>query len=170
MRSLIPAALALLAACAGPSQPAGGDPPPVQDPPSAAQPAQPGPAQPAPTPSQGGQVTVELVAGEGSSSAGEQGATAEGGSGTVVVRGRATTPNPCHRLAGSVSRSGGTVTLRVTATVDPEVMCIASIGEIPYTATIRGLPAGQHDLRVEHVYPNTGWDTAQVLQARVTVR
>jgi hypothetical protein len=165
MRSLIPAALALLAACAGPSQSAGGDPPPVQDPPSAGQPAPTPPAQ-----NEGGQVTVELVAGEGSSSAGEQGATAEGGSGTVVVRGRATTPNPCHRLAGSVSRSGGTVTLRVTATVDPEVMCIASIGEIPYTATIRGLPAGAYDLRVEHVYPNTGWDTAQVLQSRVTVR
>lgn len=169
MRSLIPAALALLAACAGPSQSAGGDPPPVQDPPAAAQPAQ--PAQPAPpAQSGGGQVTVELVAGQGSSSAGEQGATAEGGSGTVVVRGRATTPNPCHRLAGSVARSGGTVTLRVTATVDPEVMCIASIGEIPYTATIRGLPAGSYELRVEHAYPDTGWETASVLQARVTVR
>jgi hypothetical protein len=165
MRSLIPAALALLTACAGPSQSAGGDPPPVQDQPPSAQPAPTPPAQ-----SEGGQVTVELVAGEGTSSAGEQGATADGGSGTVVVRGRATTPNPCHRLAGSVSRSSGTVTLRVSATVDPEVMCIASIGEIPYTATIRGLPAGSYDLRVEHVYPNTGWDTAQVLQARVTVR
>lgn len=163
MRSLIPAALALLAACAGPSQSAGGDPPPAQDPPSAAHPAQ--PAQ-----SEGGQVTVELVAGQGTSSAGEQGATAEGGSGIVVVRGRATTPNPCHRLAGSVARSGGTVTLRVTATVDPEVMCIASIGEIPYTATLRGLAAGSYDLRVEHVYPNTGWETASVLQTRVTVR
>lgn len=168
MRSLIPAALALLAACAGPSQSAGGDPPPVQGPPAAAQPSPPPASQP---PAQGGQqVTVELVAGQASSSVGEQGATAEGGSGTVVVRGRATTPNPCHRLAGSVSRSGGTVTLRVTATVDPEVMCIASIGEIPYTATIRGLPAGSYDLRVEHAYPNTGWETASVLQARVTVR
>ena len=113
---------------------------------------------------------VELVQGQGTSSAGEQGATAEGGGGTVVVRGRATTPNPCHRLAGAVERSGGTVTLRVSATVDPEVMCIASIGEIPYTATIRGLPAGSYDLRVVHVYPRTGWQDADVLQARVTVR
>jgi hypothetical protein len=54
--------------------------------------------------------------------------------------------------------------------VDPEVMCIASIGEIPYTATIRGLPAGSYDLRVQHLYPGTGWETASVLQARVTVR
>lgn len=169
MRSIIPVALALLAACAGPSQSAGGDTPPARNDPPAAQPAPPSGAQP-PALSGGQQVTVELVAGEGSSSAGEQGATAEGGAGTVVVRGRATTPNPCHRLAGSVSRSGGTVTLRVTATVDPEVMCVASIGEIPYTATVRGLPAGTYDLRVEHVYPNTGWDTASVLQTRVTVR
>ena len=168
MRSIIPAALALLAACAGPSQ-SGGDTPPAQNDPPAAQPAPPSGAQP-PASSGDQQVTVELVAGEGSSSAGEQGATAEGGAGTVVVRGRATTPNPCHRLAGSVTRSGGAVTLRVTATVDPEVMCVASIGEIPYTATIRGLPAGAYDLRVEHVYPNTGWDTAAVLQTRVTVR
>jgi hypothetical protein len=169
MQRIIPVVLALLAACAGPSQSAGGDPPPAQDDPPAAQPSpQPG-AQP-PAPSGGQQVTVELVAGEGSSSAGEQSATAEGGAGAVVVRGRATTPNPCHRLAGSVSREGGTVTLRVSATVDPEVMCVASIGEIPYTATIRGLPAGSYDLRVEHVYPNTGWDTADVLQTRVTVR
>jgi hypothetical protein len=165
MRSIIPAVLALLAACAGPSQSNGGDPPPAQDNPPAGQPVTPPPAQPAEQ-----QVTVELVAGDGTASAGEQSATAEGGAGSVVVRGRATTPNPCHRLAGSVSRSGETVTLRVTATVDPEVMCIASIGEIPYTATIRGLPAGSYDLRVEHLYPNTGWDTAAVLQTRVTVR
>ena len=37
-------------------------------------------------------------------------------------------------------------------------------------ATIRGLPAGLYDLRVEHAYPGTGWETASVLQTRVTVR
>lgn len=164
MRSIVPVALALLAACAGPSQSAGGDPPPSSGQPPAAQPA---PASPAPS---GGQVTVELVPGPGTSSSGEQNARAEGGAGTVVVRGLATTPNPCHKLAGTVSQSGGTVTLRVSATADPDVMCIASIGEVPYTATIRGLPAGSYDLRVEHVYPGTGWETASVLQTRVTVR
>jgi hypothetical protein len=164
MRSIVPVALALLAACAGPSQSAGGDPPPASGQPPAMQPA---PGSPAPN---GGQVTVELVPGRGTSSSGEQNAAAEGGAGTVVVRGLATTPNPCHQLAGTISRSGGAVTLRVSATADPETMCIASIGEIPYTATIRGLPAGSYDLRVEHVYPGTGWETAQVLQTRVTVR
>jgi hypothetical protein len=176
MRSILSAALALLAACAGPSQSAGGDPPPAQNQPPAAQP-QPGqpsqPSQPAPTPPApggGGQLTVELVPGQAGSSSGEQNAAAEGGGGTVVVRGTATTPNPCHRLAASVDRSGGTVTLRISATADPDVMCIASIGAIPYTATIRGLPAGSYDLRVQHLYPGTGWETASVLQARVTVR
>ena len=169
MRSLIPAALALLAACAGPSQPAGGDPPPVQDPPSAAQPAQPGPAQPAPTPSQGGQVTVELVAGEGGSSTGaEQGATAQGAAGGAVVRGTMSTPTPCHRLAGAVQRAGETVTLTVSAAADPDAMCIQSIGSIPYTATVRGLPAGSYTLRVVHTYPGTGWETATALETRIT--
>lgn len=162
MRGILSITLALLAACAGPSASAGGDPPATS--------GQPPAAQPAPPAQGGGQVTVEVVQGQGSSSAGEQNAQAEGGGGSVVIRGVATTPNPCHRLAGTVERSGGTVTVRISATVDPEVMCIASIGAIPYTATVRGLPAGGYDLRVEHVYPNTGWDTASVLQTRVTVR
>jgi hypothetical protein len=104
MRSILSTALALLAACAGPSQSAGGDPPPAQNQPPAAQPqpgqpAQPSqPMQPAPTPPAqggGGQLTVELVPGQAASSTGEQSARAEGGGGTVVVRGTATTPNPC---------------------------------------------------------------------------
>lgn len=167
MRSIIPAALALLAACAGPAQSAGGDPPASGQPPAAAQPPA---GQPAP-PAQGGQVRVEVVQGEATSSGdGEQQARAEGGGGTVVIRGVATTPNPCHKLAGTVERSGGRVTVRISATVDPEVMCIASIGAIPYTATVRGLPAGSYDLRVEHTYPGTGWDTASVLETQVSVR
>ena len=161
MRSIIPAALALLAACAGPSQSAGGDPPPTSgQPPAAAQP-----------PASGGQVRVEVVQGDASSAGGsDQHARAQGGGGTVVVTGVATTPTPCHRLAGTVDRSGGTVTVRISATADPETMCIASIGAIPYTATVRGLPAGEYDLRVEHTYPGTGWETASVMQARVAVR
>ena len=80
------------------------------------------------------------------------------------------TPTPCHRLSGAVERSGETVTLRVSAAADPEMMCIQSIGAIPYTATVRGLPAGSWDVRVLHTYPGTGWDTATALQARVTTR
>jgi hypothetical protein len=184
MRSIFPAALALLAACAGPSQSAGGDPPPASSqPPAAAQPpaAQPGqpaqppqgaqPAQPG-QPGQGaGQVRVEVVQGDASSAGGgEQEARAEGGGGTVVIHGVASTPNPCHKLAGTVEHSGGRVTVRISATADPETMCIASIGAIPYTATVHGLSAGAYDLRVEHTYPGTGWDTASVLETRVTVR
>lgn len=167
MRRILPAALALLAACAGPSQSAGGDPPPASgQPPATSQP--PAAGQP---PASGGQVRVEVVQGDASSSGGsEQNARAEGGGGTVVVTGVATTPTPCHKLAGTVDRSGGTVTVRISATADPDVMCIASIGAIPYTATVHGLSAGTYDLRVEHTYPGTGWETASVLQARVAVR
>jgi hypothetical protein len=158
MRSILPAALALLAACAGPSQSAGGDPPPTS-------------TQPAPAADGARQVSVEVVQGTGRSSGdGEQQATAEGGGGTVAIRGVATTPTPCHKLTGTVERSGGQVTVRISAAADPEVMCIASIGAVPYTATVRGLAAGSYDLRVEHAYPGTGWETAAVLQTRVTVR
>ena len=163
MRSIFPAALVLLTACAGPSQSAGGDPPATSGQPPAAQPAPPsGGAQ---------QVSVEVVQGDASSAGGsEQNARAEGGAGTVVIRGVATTPTPCHKLAGTLERSGGRVTVRISATADPEMMCIASIGAIPYTATVRGLAAGAYDLRVEHTYPGTGWETAAVLETRVTVR
>lgn len=163
MRSIFPAALALLAACAGPSQSTGGDPPPSS--------SQPPAAQPAPPSSGAQQVSVDVVQGAASSSGGsEQSARAEEGAGTVVIRGVATTPTPCHKLAGTLERSGGRVTVRISAAADPEAMCIASIGAIPYTATVRGLPAGSYDLRVEHTYPGTGWDTAAVLETRVTVR
>lgn len=164
MRGIIPAALALLvAACAGPSQSASGDGAPASgQAPAAADPSTPAEAQ---------QVTVELVPGEASSAGdGENRAAAEGGQRAVVVRGTASTPTPCHRLTGTVQHSGSQVTLRVSAAADPDAMCIQSIGAIPYTATIRGLPAGTYDLRVEHVYPGTGWSTAPVLQTRVTVR
>ncbi|HEU0301924.1 MAG TPA: hypothetical protein VFR37_20890 [Longimicrobium sp.] len=162
MRGIIPAALALLVACAGPSQSASGDGAPAGgQPPAQADPSTPAEAQ---------QVTVELVPGEASSAGdGENSAAAEAGGRTVVVRGTASTPTPCHRLSARVEASGSQVTLRVSAAADPDAMCIQSIGAIPYTATIRGLPAGTYDLRVEHAYPGTGWSTAPALQTRVTV-
>lgn len=159
MRNLLAAALVLplVFACAQPSQSAagGGD--------SGSPPAAP--------PAQGGtqQVTVELTQSQGGSSAGdEQAATAQGSAGGAVVRGTASTPTPCHRLTGAVQRAGETVTLTVSAAADPDAMCIQSIGSIPYTATVRGLPAGSYTLRVLHTYPGTGWETATALETRVT--
>lgn len=159
MRNLIAAALVLplLFACAQPSQSASGGGDSV--------------SPPAAPPAQGGtqQVTVELAQTQGGSSAGgEQGATAQGAAGGAVVRGTMSTPTPCHRLTGAVQRAGETVTLTVSAAADPEAMCIQSIGSIPYTATIRGLPAGSYSLRVVHTYPGTGWETATALETRVT--
>lgn len=161
MRNILSAALLLplLVGCAQPSQSASGGPD------SAAAPSAP------PARGGAGQVTVELVQGDAASAAGQdQSATAEGAAGGAVVRGVASTPTPCHRLAGAVERAGETVTLRVSATADPDAMCIQSIGAIPYTATVRGLPAGDYALRVVHTYPGTGWETATVLETRVTAR
>jgi hypothetical protein len=161
MRNILSAALLLplLVGCAQPSQSTTGGPDSVGTP--AAPPAQGG----------AGQVTVELVPGQAGSSTGqEQSATAEGAAGGAVVRGVARTPTPCHRLTGAVERAGETVTLRVSAAADPDAMCIQSIGAIPYTATVRGLPAGAYALRVVHTYPGTGWETETVLETRVTAR
>ena len=159
MRNTLAAALVpLLVACAQPSQSAsgGGD--------SA--------GTPAAAPAQGAQqLTVQLVPGPAASaSGGEQSATAEGAAGGAVVRGTMSTPTPCHRLSGTVQRTGETVTLTVSAASDPETMCIQSIGAIPYTATVRGLPAGSYTLRVLHTYPGTGWETATALETRFTAR
>lgn len=160
MTRIIPAALALLVACAGPSQSAPSDGAPSGQP--SADPS---------TPAETQQLTVELVPGEASSAGGgENSATADAGERALVVRGTASTPTPCHRLTGTVQRDGGQVTLRVSAAADPDAMCVQSIGAVPYTATIRGLAAGSYALRVEHAYPGTGWDTAVALETQVSVR
>lgn len=128
---------------------------------------------PVTAPAQGGsqQVSVQFTQGEAGSAAGEdQRATAEGAAGGATVRGVMSTPNPCYRLTGAVERAGSTVTLRVSGAADPDAMCIQSIGSIPYTATIRGLPAGSYTLRVVHTYPGTGWETATALETQITAR
>jgi hypothetical protein len=159
MRHLLAAALTLplLFACAQPSQSASGGGDSV--------------SPPATPPAQGGgqEVTVQLTQTQGGSSAGgDQTATAQGAAGGAVVRGTVSTPTPCHRLTGAVQRAGETVTLTVSAAADPDAMCIQSIGSIPYTATVRGLPAGSYTLRVLHTYPGSGWETATALETRVT--
>lgn len=124
------------------------------------------------TPAQGSQqVTVELVPGTAASSAGsEQPSTAEGAAGGAVVRGTVSTPTPCHRLSAAAQRAGETVTVTISATADPDAMCVQAIGALPYTATVRGLPAGSYALRVLHTYPGTGWETATALETRITAR
>jgi len=161
MRNTLAAALVLpiLLGCAQPSQSASGGADSA--------------GNPTPPPAQGGapQVTVELTQGEASAaSAQEHTATAEGAAGGATVRGAMMTPTPCHRLAGAVERDGPTVTLRVSATADPDAMCIQSIGSIPYTATLRGLAAGSYTLRVLHTYPGSGWETATALETQITAR
>lgn len=158
MRSMLAAALVLplLAGCTPPAQSASGG----------------GDTAGAPGASQGAQqVTVELVPGTAVNSVGsEQGAMAEGAPGGAVIRGTASTPTPCHRLGAAAQRAGDAVTVTVSATADPDAMCVQAIGNIPYTATVRGLPAGTYMLRVVHTYPGTGWETATALETRVTAR
>jgi len=48
-------------------------------------------------------------------------------------------------------------------------VCIASIAELGYDATVRGLPAGRYTLRVVHTYPGTGWSTEPGLTQTVEV-
>jgi hypothetical protein len=122
-------------------------------------------------PSTGAQVKLEFQQGQGgSSTGGEQGATATAGSGQIGIRGTMETPTPCHKLSGELQQQGRTLSVRVVAQADPDVMCIQSIGSIPYTATLRGVAPGAYTVRVIHTYPGTGWDAAAALETQVTVR
>lgn len=101
--------------------------------------------------------------------AAEAGTRAEGGDGTIVVRGRVDTPDPCRRLSGTVEAAGGQVTLRVDAAREGE-MCTQVIAAFAYDARITGLAPGTYRLRVVHAYPGTGWDARTALEQSVTVR
>ncbi|MEW5928028.1 MAG: hypothetical protein AB1941_11125 [Gemmatimonadota bacterium] len=100
---------------------------------------------------------------------GETGARAEGGAGSVAVRGRMETPDPCRRLAGSVEAAGNRLTLRVDAVREGE-MCAQVIAAFAYEAAVIGLAPGTYRLRVVHAYPGTGWDPRTALEQDVTVR
>jgi hypothetical protein len=116
-------------------------------------------------------VKLEFQQGQGgSSTGGEQGATATAGSGQIAIRGTMQTPNPCHKLSGELQQQGRTLSVRVVAQADPDAMCIQSIGSIPYTATLRDVAPGTYTVRVMHTYPGTGWDAAAALETQVTVR
>lgn len=149
------AALALLAACAGPGRAGGG----------AEEPAAP-PVHGGATP-----MTVEITPGPATAAAGEEhSATAEPAEGGVTVHGTITLPTPCHRLAGLAERAGDEVVVRVSASPDPEAVCAQVIATHGYTARVRGLAPGTHALRVVHAYPASGWDEQTALRTRVTVR
>ncbi len=119
----------------------------------------------------GGQVTVQVTArGLHGEDAGEGSATAAGGAGTIMVNGRMSAPNPCQVIRGAVAASGRTLTLTVSATAQPDVMCVQSIGAFAYDAVIRGAAPGAYTLRVVHSYPGTGWETRTVFEGSVQVR
>ena len=116
-------------------------------------------------------MTLDFTPGDAAAAAaGEHAAAAEGGSGTVTVRGAAAAPTPCHTLSGEAAESGGGLVLRVAVSPDPDAMCAQVIASLGYTAVLRGVPAGEHALRVVHTYPGSGWDEHEALSTRVTVR
>ena len=158
MRKTVLLTVLVLAACARPAASDAGTSEP--------------PASPGGAPSTGArQVTLEFQQGQGgSSTGGEQGATATAGSGQIAIRGTMQTPTPCHKLSGELQQQGRTLSVRVVAQADPDAMCIQSIGSIPYTATLRDVAPGTYTVRVIHTYPGTGWDAAAALETQVTVR
>lgn len=116
------------------------------------------------------EMTVEITHRVAEGDVGEATATAAGGDGVVTVRGTIPTPNPCHRLRGVASNEGGALTLVVDATVPPDVGCIAVLATLEYTATVRDIGPGRHEVRVVHRYPATGWDQARLDAGAVDVR
>jgi len=159
MRKTVLLTAFVLAACARPAASDAGTSEP---------PASPGGGAPS---SGARQVKLEFQQGQaGSSTGGQQGATATAGSGQIVIRGTMETPTPCHKLSGELQQQGRTLSVRVVAQADPDVMCIQSIGSIPYTATLRDVAPGAYTVRVIHTYPGTGWDAAAALETQVTVR
>lgn len=100
----------------------------------------------------------------------QTGTTAEGGDGSVSLRGRIGTPNPCQKVTGEVRRSGTTLELKVTAR-STGGMCIQEPGVFGYTGTITRLDAGEYRLRVVHQHPGTGFSEPRiVLDTTVTAR
>ncbi|MBV9774478.1 MAG: hypothetical protein JO040_11040 [Gemmatimonadetes bacterium] len=93
---------------------------------------------------------------------------AEGGPGTIVVRGRLEAPSPCQAVSGKVTADGAGVTVRVEA--EPRgVACPDVISPFGYDATVSGLGRGRYRLRVVHAYPGTGWGERTVLDQEVPV-
>ena len=88
--------------------------------------------------------------------------------GEVSVRGYLQTPCLGYGARVEAERSGSTLKVRIVA-IHPG-LCLAAIGNYGYQATLVGVPAGEYQLRVEHVYPETGWPTAVPVEARVRVR
>lgn len=124
-----------------------------------------------PTEAPAGAPTLDFRPGAGSTAGdGEQRASAEGGSGSIEIRGSMMTPTPCYRLAGALDASNRSLTVTVTGSADPDAMCVQAIGAVPYTGTVRGVAPGTYAVRIVHAYTGTGWQPATPFDAQVTVR
>lgn len=100
-------------------------------------------------------LTVEVVADEPTQGRPlpAEASVASTSAGTIVVEGTTPTPNPCYEFSGEARREGGAITLFVDAAQPPEMGCIQVIASFRYTATIRGVEAGEHEVRVVHRFP-----------------
>ena len=87
--------------------------------------------------------------------------------GEVSVRGYLRTPCLGYDARVEAERSGSTLKVRIVA-INPGI-CATAIGTYGYQATLRGVPAGEYQLRVEHVYPQTGWPTTVPVDTQVRV-
>jgi hypothetical protein len=123
------------------------------------------PTSPDPLPS------VTLQAALSGSSGAPAGATSPptvlGEQARVVVLGLMPTPDPCHFISASASKSGSQVTITLTARRIGGV-CVTVIGEFAYRA-VTPMSPGTYTVDVVHEYPGTGWPTEVVRKATVLV-
>lgn len=69
----------------------------------------------------------------------------------IQVDGLILLPHACHTLGGNYSRSGGQITLTVTANAT-STTCTAAITPMQYRLQTYGMPSGAYRLRVYHQF------------------
>lgn len=79
--------------------------------------------------------------------------------GEVVLTGALATPTPCYAINAGVTLRDRTLSLSLTATAQPGMICIQTLGAFAYRARIHGLSTGRYTLEVVATYPGTGWET-----------
>lgn len=78
------------------------------------------------------------------------------GPGRIVVEGQFITPNPCQSVDAVAQRNErGELVLAVTATAQ-DVMCIQSLANFTYTATLQDITPGGYHLVVVHATEGAG--------------
>lgn len=93
----------------------------------------------------------------------------QSGSPVITVRQVFVAQGPCRELEAVVARTyPGEVVLRVSAHVEGEE-CDDRSRHLGYTAALRGLPEGVHDLRVVHVGADGRTLTETVFQHQIVV-